>query len=78
MLVINGCKLFGRKKSGRYPHSVTLDEEHEERLAAIMLKDHRALVNAIERSIDVQWAMYSQSVRAELLGRVGAMREEAE
>lgn len=75
-MVIKGCKLFEKKKAGRYSHSITLDHEHEEMLACIMLHDHRTLANAIERGIEMQFKQYSKATRAETMAYLSQMQEE--
>ena len=75
-MVIKGCKLFEKRKSGRYSHSITLDNEHEEMLACIMLHDHRTLPNAIERGIEMQFKQYSKATRTETMAYLAQLQGE--
>jgi hypothetical protein len=78
MITINGCKLFGRKKADKYPHTWAIDEYHEKLLAAVMIHDHREAANAIERALEVAVSQYGTKTKDALLLEVEQMRKLAE
>ncbi len=71
---IKRCTVFGYKTCGSYTHMCALDEEHEEKLAALMIKENRSISNEIERALDIHFAQYSIEKRNELLAEVERRR----
>ena len=74
-MIIKDTVMFGRKRNGKYPHAITLSQEHEEKVAIIMEYEHRELSNAIERCIDIKYSKLPNDKRDEAWLRIKERKE---
>lgn len=56
-------KMHGRKRSGNYPHSITLRPKFEREAQILMSYDIRNLSNLVEKAIHVRYGKLPQAVR---------------
>jgi hypothetical protein len=73
VIEVNGSRMFGRMKNGKYVHEVFLTEQEEAEFAAVMLDNVQSFNEAAIKGNRIRFNKFSSEQKSELMKQIGGV-----